>query len=184
MIEAQLRLSEGCAADPFLNWDTIWSSGQAAADWKLADRDEALNVGGLRAKDALHTAIVLSLFTDRRVETDHPLYWLADGDPAGWWGDSIDLDASAHEGPLGSLLWLLRRAPMTIGGQSVSDWARHFAEEALSHLIEQGACVRIEVRAEAIEANSRLNLTVQLFGRDSANIYDRKFDFVWQQVGR
>jgi len=184
MIEAQLRKSEGCAPDPFLNWDSIWNSTAAAADWRLADLDEAQNVGGLRSKDALHTAVVLSLFTDRRVEVDHPLFWLADGDPQGWWGDSLDVDAGAHETALGSLLWLLARAPMTIAGQSVSDWARHFAEEALAHLIAQGACVRIEVIAEAHESRGRLDLTVRLFGRDGANIFDRKFDLVWHQVGQ
>lgn len=184
MIEAQLRKSEGCAPDPFLNWDSIWSPGATAADWRLADADEAQNVGGLRAKDALHTAVVLALFTDRRVEADHPLFWLADGDPQGWWGDSVDVDAAAQETALGSLLWLLARSPMTIAGQSVADWAKHFAEEALAPLLAQGACVRIEVLAEAIEAAGRLYLTVRLYGRDGSNVYDRKFDLVWQQVGR
>lgn len=184
MIEAQLRKSEGCAPDPFLNWDSIWKPGAGAADWQLADRDETQNVGGLRAKDALHTAVALSLFTDCRVEPDHPLYWLADGDPQGWWGDSVDVNASQNESALGSLLWLLGRAPMTIANQSVADWAKHFAEQALSHLIAQGACVRIEVVAEADESRGRIDLTVRLYGRDGANIYDRKFDLIWKQVGR
>ena len=184
MIEAHLRQAESCAADPFLNWDTIWSPGETKADWRLAASDETSNIGGLRAKSALHTAVVLCLFTDRRVEADHPLYYLADGDPKGWWGDSVDVDASAHETALGSLLWLLRRAPMTVAGQAIADWARQFAEEALAPLIAQGACVRLEVAAEAHSAaTGRVDLTIRLFGRDGANLYDRKFDLVWQQVG-
>ncbi len=62
-----------------------------------------VNPGGLDASDAFGSAVVLSLFTDRRA----PEGWRPEvSDRRGWWGDHV---APAGETPraLGSHLWLL-----------------------------------------------------------------------------
>lgn len=179
-----IRAAEGCAADSNVLWDSVWDQDKGFADWAIADPDEAQNRGGLRAKAAIETAVVLALFTDRRVEPDHPLAWLAGGDARGYFGDGVDVRADLHEGPLGSLLWLLERAPMTINGVSAATWAEQFANEALATLRDQGVCARIDVSATAIESEGRIELSVALYGRDGANVYDRNFDVLWKQVAR
>ena len=179
-----IRVAEGCATETNVLWDSVWDANLGFADWAIADPDEANNRGGLRAKAAIETAVILALFTDRRVDPDHPLAWLADGDVRGYFGDGIDVREDLHEGPLGSLLWLLERAPMTINGVSAATWAEQFANEALATLLDQGVCVRIDVAATAIEIEGRIELSVALYGRDGARVFDRKFDVLWKQVAR
>lgn len=182
-MDVDIRLLEGCDGDPSLLWDTVWQPCDGEADWQLADADEATNRGGLRAKAMLETAVTIALFTDRRVPPDHPLAYLADGDPRGWWGDGVDVRADLGEQELGSYLWLLERAPLTVRGVPMTMWAERFARDALTPLQAQGAVVRIDVQAAQNELRSRLELTVQLSGRDGAGVYDRKFDLMWDQVG-
>lgn len=175
-----IRTAEGCDEQPFLLWDTLWSNDTFSADWALADADEHLNRGGLRSKAALETAVTLALFTDRRVPEDHPLRYLAGTDPRGWWGDGVDVRDDLYEQPLGSLLWVLERAPLTI---EIVRWAKAMAEDALAPLVAQGACVRIEVEAERVETKGMLRLTARLFGRDGASIFDRAYEVIWSQLG-
>lgn len=182
MSDLVIRVAEGCDLDPFLLWDSVWDARRGFADWALAGADEPLNRGGLAAKAALATAVTLCLFTDKRIDDTHPLYWLADGNPRGWWGDGVDVRDDLGETPLGSHLWLLARAPLTINGVSAARWAEQLALEALAPLKSQGAVVRIEAAAIANERKNRLELTVSLYGRDGANVYDGKFDLIWQQV--
>lgn len=176
-----IRAAEGCDPDPSLLWDSVWQPREGGADWRIAS-GEPLNAGGLQASAALATAVTLALFTDRRVDQTHPLAWLADGDPGGWWGDAVDIRDDLGEAPLGSLLWLLKRAPLTIDGLSVARWAEFIAIDALKPLQDQGAVVRIEAQATANELRGRLDLAVQLYGRDGARIYDAKYDLIWRQI--
>ena len=127
MTDVLIRENEGCDPDPHLLWDSRWSPADGVADWRLAGIDETLNRGGLAAKAGLETAAILCLFTDRRVPPTHPLAYLADGDPRGWWGDGVDVRTDLGEAPLGSFLWLLERAPLTVQGQPVTRWAEQMA---------------------------------------------------------
>ena len=182
MSDLVMRAAEGCDPDPFLLWDSVWDPAKGFADWALAGADEPHNRGGLAAKAGLATAVTLLLFTDKRIDPTHPLAWLADGDARGWWGDGVDVRAELGEAALGSHLWLLERAPLTIDGVSAARWAEQLAREALMPLIAQGAAVRIELAAAANEVRNRLELTVALFGRDGAQAYAQKFDLLWRQV--
>jgi phage gp46-like protein len=182
MSELTIRAAEGCDADPFLLWDSLWRPNDGVADFRLAQADEPLNRGGLRSLGALATAVTLALFTDKRVPAEHPLAWLADGDRRGWWGDGADVRADLGESELGSLLWLLERAPLSIDGQSAARWAEAFALDALAPLQQQGVVVRIDVKAAAAEIDNRLDLTVNLYGRAGAAVYAQKFAVVWRQL--
>ena len=175
------RAAESCAPAFVGLWDTVWSTEEGRGDWALAGADEAGNIGGLQATAALETAVVLALFTDRRCPDAHPLRHLADADPRGWWGNAVDIRDDLGEAELGSLLWLLERAPLD---DETVRWAEYFALEALQPLVKQRAVVRVEATATARKEEDRLELIVRLFGRDGTQIYDRKFDDVWQQVAR
>lgn len=175
----RIRANEGETAQPLLSWDSVWLPSEGYADWSLADPDETQNRGGLRAKAALHTAVILCLFTDKFCPKDHRLNWLVeDEDRRGWFGDGEDIDESLGEREMGSLLWLLARAPLN---ETIRREAEVLALEALETLKFQKACSRIEAVAVANQAVGRLELAIRLYGRDGKMLYDQKFDAVWRQ---
>jgi len=187
MPEYLIRSQEGCSPDPFLLWDSVLIGIEGGTDfvcdWALAaPPHNALNAGGLQAVAELQTAVFLLLFTDAFVPPDHPLAYLADGIAAGFWGDGIDVRADLNEQPLGSFLWLLERAPLQAAGMPIEYWAEVFAVEALAPLKAQGAVVEIDVSAVANTLMSRVELSVQLYGRDGAAVYDGRFDLAWRQL--
>lgn len=184
-----VRVNEGCAAQPNLRWDSVWNAETGEADWALAGADEALNRGGLQATSPIETAVIICLFTDKRappeLEAGNPgpagfPPRLDDGDPRGWWADGLDLGDGSVE-PLGSHLWLLERAPLSA---RTAQLAELYAREALATLIAQQVCVRVDVSASINEIEGRLELLVDLFGRDGANVYSRKFDVYWRDLGK
>lgn len=171
-----IRANEACRPDPYLLWDTVFNQAAGVADWAIAS-GEPLNIGGLAAQAGLETAVTIALFTDKALPPTHPLaYLVTDGDFRGWWGDAF-ARTDLGEGPLGSWLWVLERAPLT---PEIARYAQQFALDALAPLQQQGAVVRIA--ASATISGQSLLLAVQLYGRDGAKVYDRQFDLLWQQL--
>jgi phage gp46-like protein len=174
-MDINVRINEGCAAQPELLWDSVWNSEGGFADWAVAQPSEPHNAGGLQAMRPLDTAVIDSLFTNRRCPDGHPLT-PPDGDMGGWWGDAVDVRTDLGEDPLGSLLWLLERS--ILDPVATPRWAVTFAQDALAGLARQGACARVAVQAYA-NPPSRLDLAVQLYGRNGSKIYDRRFNNIW-----
>lgn len=115
-------------------------------DAELERADIALAAGGLLLDEGLKTAVTISLMTDARARDDDNL---ADGDAAhagdrrGWWGD-LPLEGEAAT-PIGSRLWLLRRAKANEGTRLR---ALPMAREALAWMVQDGICQRVDVQAE------------------------------------
>ncbi|WP_456722195.1 phage GP46 family protein [Bradyrhizobium sp. USDA 4350] len=161
-------------------WDSIWQPWRGQADWAIADPDEPQNRGGLRAKAALHTAVILALFTDKRIPDDHPLrYLVQDGDPRGWFGDGEDIRPELGETDMGSLLWVFERSILT---EEIRQWVEAIALDALAPLIFQGVAVKIDAQATSHPAFNRCDLAIQIYGRDGSKLYDYRFDDIWQQT--
>lgn len=94
----------------------------------------------LETESGLHTAVIVSLFTDARADDDD---LLPDGsnDRRGWWADTWP----AQEGDVtGSRLWLLSREKQV---PVVLDRARRYARDALQWLIEDGIASAVDVQA-------------------------------------
>lgn len=106
----------------------------------LEGADLALDGAGLATDDGLETAVILSLFTDRRADPDDDLP-SPGADPRGWWGDLVPL---APDYQLGSRLWLLSREKQTA---LVLERARFYAAEALAWLVSSGAASAVQVVA-------------------------------------
>ncbi|HHY49381.1 MAG TPA: hypothetical protein GYA10_06500 [Alphaproteobacteria bacterium] len=129
--------------------------------------------GDLQCLFGLRTQVIICLLTDARAEPSE----LRDGDEnRGWIGDSFDLEGA--ERPIGSKLWLLRRSALVEG---IEVRAELHARQALQTLIDQGACVRVDVTATADRARNVLALDVSLYGRDGARAFHEKFELLWRQ---
>lgn len=139
--------------------------------WSGVDADLELSAIGDLASDAgLDTAVLLSLFTDRRLEdNDTP----PDGsdDRRGWWGDQF----SAVDGDkIGSRLWLLSRAKQT---QDTLDRAEEYAKEALQWLLDDSVSSRIDVQASWI-ARGTMELDVQIY-RPTGQTFQKRYNYNW-----
>lgn len=101
---------------------------------------------------SLIRAVVISLFTWRRAETDDPV---DDDERFGWWGDSYPTIADDR---IGSRLWLLRRVKLTVDTQRDAEF---YAREALQWLLDDGQVLEVDVITERADSY-RLNLQVIL----------------------
>lgn len=179
MTALRVRINEGEQPQVDYLWDSQWRPPEGAADWAIADATEPSNRGGLRAKASLHTAIVLCLFTDKRIPDDHPLVYLMEGgDHRGWWGDGLDIKRELSEDEMGSLLWIFERSILT---EEIRRWVETIAIDALAPLISQGAAVKIDAQAFAKFEFNRLDLAIQIYGRDGTKIYNQRFADIWKQ---
>lgn len=157
-----------------LRWDAAALSGDiaaAAADWP-----------------DLASAVVTSLFTDRRAEPDDVLPTESGlvrtplpGHAArrGWWGDSEGQFDGADRGRIGSRLWLLGREKRR---PDVLRRARLYAEEALAWLIDDGIAEAVEATAE-FQGDDRLALLVVIRrGLGPGGDFTARYDWAWRQV--
>lgn len=164
------------APEPTLSPDLVWDG--VMADLAVAGSGEAGNRGGLRARTALETAVLICLMTDARVSPDE----LRDGDVnRGWIGDSFDLDEAAGEAPIGSRLWLLMRR--TVDAVEVPRLAEDYAVAALQPLIDQGAAAKATAVATADPARNRLDLAITLTDRDGATLVASRYRVLWEGLG-
>jgi len=109
----------------------VWDSATGYGDWQLVDTQ-------LLTGNDLHTAVLISLFTDRVANPDDVI---PDGttDPRGWWGD----DPAGP--PIGSRLWLLSRAKQTT---DTLNHAKDYITEALQWLIDDGVVASFDIYIE------------------------------------
>ncbi len=113
---------------------TVYDKDGMRCDWLFAAPE-------LATDDALETAVILSLFTDRLANADDALPD-STGQRRGWWGDSFaDVDGDR----IGSRLWLLAREKQL---PAVLERARAYARESLAWMVEDGIARGVEVEAE------------------------------------
>lgn len=109
-------------------------------DDKLLSFDAALDNGLLRMDESLETAVIVSLFTDKRAGNEDEL-------PAtetwrrGWWGDSLP---ALPGDMIGSHLWLLLRCKQT---ENTRRRAEDYARDALVWMLEDKIAGGIDVAA-------------------------------------
>jgi len=100
--------------------------------------DYALDALGLVEDDGLDSAVIISLFTDRRALDDDVI---PDGttERRGWWGDQY---SDVESDRIGSRLWLLDRSKQL---PEVMAQAKSYCQEALQWLVEDGAAKSVNV---------------------------------------
>ncbi|CBJ81765.1 putative bacteriophage protein [Xenorhabdus bovienii str. Jollieti] len=123
-----------------------------ALQWQINGADIVINNADIALDDSLSTAVIISLFTDRRALDSDELPTGSGTDRRGWWGDSF------NSRPIGSRLWLLAREKQL---SAVLHRAKAYADEALAWLVDERHVRKIDVMATA-PASGVLLLTVSV----------------------
>jgi phage gp46-like protein len=136
-----------------------------------APNDFDLRITGhdLATDDGLRTSVLLSLFTDCRVnEEEVPVGELSQ---RGWWGDLFsDVDGDQ----LGSRLWLLNREKRTI---ETLNRAEDYARESLAWLVEDGVAETLDTQA-SYDENGNMILGITLTKPNNKGVF--RFETKWQ----
>lgn len=141
-----------------------------ALRWDIFAADFAVEANDLATDDGLQTAIILSLFTDRRADDSDAL---PDGqtDRRGWWGDAFP---TVQGDKIGSRLWLLGREKQM---QEVVTRAEEYVREALQWLLDDKVADRVDGTAE-ITRPGMLGITVKVY-RPATDAVQWRFDYTW-----
>lgn len=141
-----------------------------ATDLASLQADLTVSGGDLVADTSLRTAVLLSLFLDRRANDDDDLPDEA-ADRRGWWGDAYAEEDGDH---IGSRLWLLQAEKQL---PAVLVRAKEYAEEALDWLKTDGIVKAVDVTAEFTRPEM-LGLLIVLTRPDGTRVQYR-FANVW-----
>jgi phage gp46-like protein len=111
-----------------------WDPNEGSADLVVDAND-------LLREEGLETAVLISLFTDRRADAADQLP-SGDTDRRGWWADAVPV---VEGDQIGSRLWLLARER---DSGRVRARAEEYAREALQWLVDDLVAERVEVTAD------------------------------------
>jgi phage gp46-like protein len=163
---------------PF-DWRLVTPGLPAAYPWKDFNQPngvpvvygDVLATYSVELEDTLQTAIILSLFSDRRATEDDKLP-LNETDRRGWVGDEFtSSDFDSRPDPWGSRLWLCYYGK---AGPDVLETARFAVQEALDWLVRDGIASRVKVVAQWVgERNDRLAVRPSIYKPDQVRpVYD------------
>jgi phage gp46-like protein len=109
-------------------------------DLELLTGDVAIVDGDLEPELTLRSAVLMSLFSDRRA-TPEEMVRFDLGEPRGYWGDFL---AEVEGDRWGSALWMLDRRKRT---NETRNLYKEFAEEALRWMVDDGIAESVEADA-------------------------------------
>jgi len=131
----------------------------------------------LERDDGLETAVIISLFTDRRASAEQiPLEYEQD-DLRGYWGDLTNGSATDQTG---SLLWLLAREkelPQTLSR------AEQYCRDALAWMVDDLVATTIEVAA-SYHSRGVMLLVIDIY-RPTGPAVRYRYNYEWSaQAGK
>lgn len=129
--------------------------------------DLAIVDGDLATDTSLETAVLLSLYTDRRA-LDEDVLPDEGSDRRGWWCDAYS------DRPHGSRLWLLSREKEL---EAVLRRAEDYAREALAWVIQDGIASNVDV--EAIHLRRGVLQLIVGIQRSSGSVLESRYEYVW-----
>lgn len=170
-----IAITKASAATPALFWSTFWDPTEGLGDWRIALANDPVNPGGLDASQQIASAVIISLFTDKRA----PEGWRPEiTDRRGWWGDHVAPEGEEPE-EIGSHLWLLKNEVAT---EAIARDAQVYATEALAWMIRDQVAASVTVTTGLIENPRRgVWLDILIAGRDGALVYSQRFDRLWRE---
>lgn len=145
----------------------VWSNLEGGGDMAIAEND-------LARDDGLETAVLLSLFCDRRAPAGERLP-RSQTSARGWFGDEF---AEVPGDQTGSHLWLLEGASWS---ESTARRAEQYAREALQHMIDDRAVARVEPIA-SLPSEGVLALAIRI-ERPNAPAVTYRYALTWAAQG-
>jgi len=147
-----------------------------SVDWQLLDD------GTLDDTEALATAVIVALGTDRLAASSDILPDPNSTDRRGWWGD---LDAQQIWGgwPIGCRLWLLSREKITGSeAQQGSTLARikFYIQEAIQPFIDLRLASRMDVQVSRVDVE-RVTALIRLY-RGPKTAIELQYQVLWQGI--
>lgn len=131
----------------------------------------------LERDDGLETAVIISLFTDRRASSEQIPPEYEQDDLRGYWGDIANASATDQTG---SLLWLLSREkqlPQTLSR------AEQYCRDALAWMIEDVLATKIEVAA-SFQSRGVMLLETDIY-RPDGSVVRYRYNYEWSaQAGK
>lgn len=128
--------------------------------------DLRFSYGDLEADEGLQTAVLISLFSDAKVDPSEVPEDLQS--VRGWWGD---LYPDVQSDKIGSKLWLLERLKTT---DETLLFYEDYAKEALQWLIDDGVADSTDISAEYNE-DKQLILSIKI----NQGTLENKFSIFW-----
>lgn len=144
-------------------------AGDIALVWSDDVADLAIKDDDLDADAGLRTAVILSIFTDRRAEADDDIP-AGDGDRRGWWADQF---SAVDSDLMGSRLWLLDRSAQRGNIPQLID---AYVREALAWMLVDHVVDEIGVEVE--EQPGKVFYSVTL-ARPHTSPVTFRFSHVW-----
>jgi phage gp46-like protein len=154
--------------------NTEFPKYSVTVDWSL------LADGTLDDTQALASAVVVALGTDRLADASD--LDLDETDRRGWWGD-YDAEEIWDGWPIGSRLWLLKRAKITgSGAQSGPTTVRveHYIYEAIQPFLDRRIGSHMFVRATR-HGDSRIDALVRIYRGPTVEI-ELRYAVLWDGV--
>lgn len=150
--------------------------GSVTIDWSLRGD------GTLDDTQALATAVVVALGTDRLAAAGDELPDPDSTDRRGWWGD-LDSEIIWDGWPIGSRLWLLHReailGPGAARGATVVR-VEHYIREAIQPFLDRRIGSSMEVEVTRVD-DQRIDALVRIFRGPEPEI-ELRYQILWEGI--
>jgi phage gp46-like protein len=172
-----LRIKENCKLpDIRLVQNTQFPKYSVTVDWQL------LSDGTLDDTQALATAVIVALGTDRLADTKDILPDPDSTDRRGWWGD-LDAEDVWDGWPIGSRLWLLTRdkivGPEAFQGATVVR-VEQYIREAIQPFIDRRIGSRMAVEATRV-GKEQIDALVRIYRGPMLEI-ELRYQVLWNDI--
>ena len=139
--------------------------------------DLGLGKGDLTTDDSLESAVLISLYTDKRAGEDDLLPDSRNtNDVRGWWGDQLVPFTEGDE--IGSKIWLLSREKTTT---QVYIKLENYIRDALQWMVDDEILTKIDVaieRQNPLPENNTLAFEIKLYKIDD-RIVSLNYSYQW-----
>jgi phage gp46-like protein len=151
---------------------------EVTIDWRVSD-------GVIDETQALATAIMVALGSDRLAEIGDELPDNLDSDRRGWWGD-MDAEEIWNGWPLGTRLWEMRRdaiRPVAYQRGATVVKAENFVRETIKPFVTAGIISKYAVEVDPLPRMERIDVLIVLY-RDLAPAVQLRYAYLWDEIGK